>query len=268
MRLAFAVAAHLEPEILVVDEVLAVGDAKFQKKCLGRMEDIGKGGRTVLFVSHQMSAIENLCSKGIVFQTGSIGFQGDTKSSIHFYLKDLENHIKSIEPKNIRRSGTGEINIIDFSVEDIEGNKLVSVSSGEEIVLAFHYKMTSTRKLDDVNIGLSIHNQLGETLSILYSDYTGVEFSLSHEEGKFKCLIKDFPYSNGRYYIGVRVMINSTEVDYPREFVGCLDVEAGDFYGTGSTYNNGIGPILMRGAWYLEEKPHYPVKDIESYLLQ
>ncbi len=87
VRLAFAVAAHLESEILIVDEVLAVGDAEFQKKCLGKMNDVSKGeGRTVLFVSHNMGAIKNLCNKGIVLDNGVVTFQGDTTDAINKYL--------------------------------------------------------------------------------------------------------------------------------------------------------------------------------------
>lgn len=254
VRLAFAVAAHLEPEILVVDEVLAVGDAKFQKKCLGRMEDIGKEGRTVLFVSHQMSAIENLCSKVIVLQTGSIKFGGDTKASINFYLQDLDNHIRSIELESIRRSGSGEIKIVNFSIEDFDGNNLSSIACGEEIIFVFHYKVTAPTPLTDVNIGFSIHNQFGDTLSVFYSDYAGVTFSPTSPEGEFRCLIRDFPYSNGRYFLGVRVTVNGIEADWPREFIGYIDVEAGDFYGTGSIYSGGLGPILTRGEWLQQAK--------------
>jgi len=88
VRLAFAVAAHLEPEILIVDEVLAVGDAQFQKKCLGKMQDVAKGGRTVLFVSHQMSAIQNLCSRAIHFRAGEVVHDGDVHSAMRTYLQE------------------------------------------------------------------------------------------------------------------------------------------------------------------------------------
>src|SRR6516162_1345807 len=87
VRLAFAVAAHLEPEILLVDEVLAVGDAAFQRKCLGKMSEVSKGGRTVLFISHNMAAVENLCHKGIVIEEGSVVFLGDMKHAIERYLQ-------------------------------------------------------------------------------------------------------------------------------------------------------------------------------------
>jgi len=88
VRLAFAVAAHLEPEILIVDEVLAVGDAQFQKKCLGKMQDVARGGRTVLFVSHQMSAIQNLCSRAIFFRAGAVALDGDVHSVVRAYLQE------------------------------------------------------------------------------------------------------------------------------------------------------------------------------------
>jgi lipopolysaccharide transport system ATP-binding protein len=88
VRLAFAVAAHLEPEILIVDEVLAVGDAQFQKKCLGKMQDVARGGRTVLFVSHQMSAIQNLCARAIFLQTGNVVLDGDVHAVVKAYLQE------------------------------------------------------------------------------------------------------------------------------------------------------------------------------------
>src|SRR5262249_47800043 len=98
VRLAFAVAAHLNPEILVVDEVLAVGDVTFQKKCLGKMGEVSRGGRTVLFVSHNMAAIENLCTRGVVLNQGKLCFDGSSKAAIQYYLNSLS-----------AQSGTGHI---------------------------------------------------------------------------------------------------------------------------------------------------------------
>jgi lipopolysaccharide transport system ATP-binding protein len=90
MRLAFAVAAHLEPDILIVDEVLAVGDAAFQKKCLGKMEDVSRGGRTVLFVSHNMTAVQTLCQRTILLRIGRVAFVGDARQGIGQYLNEAE----------------------------------------------------------------------------------------------------------------------------------------------------------------------------------
>lgn len=252
VRLAFAVAAHLEPEILVVDEVLAVGDIEFQKKCLGKMEDVAKEGRTVLFVSHQLAAIENLCSRVIVLSSGSISFNGSTKAGINYYLQDLDSQIKEINLVDMIRVGTGEIRLTGFSVENLEGVSLNSFACGEEIVMVFAYELIDCAVINNVNIGFSIHNLFGDIISILYSDYVGTTFSSLPYKGKFKCKIKDFSYSAGRYFIGARVTVNGAEADWPQGYIGSIDVEAGDFYRTGTVFHSGIGPVLIRGDWQLE----------------
>lgn len=252
VRLAFAVAAHLEPEILVVDEVLAVGDIAFQRKCLGKMEDVGKEGRTVLFVSHQMEAIEKLCSRAIVLRSGEMKFEGYTKPAIDYYLKDLESQIEEVKLLEMKRSGNGTIRLTDFSIENSAGDRLAAVSCGEEILLVFHYEILALKPISQVSIGFSIHSALEDTLSILYSDYVGTTFSSLPSQGKFKCKIKDFPYSTGRYFIGARVTVNGIEADWPQGYVGFIDVEAGNFYPTGNVFHGGIGPVLIRGDWRLE----------------
>ncbi|MEQ8384401.1 MAG: ABC transporter ATP-binding protein [Coleofasciculus sp. A1-SPW-01] len=252
VRLAFAVAAHLEPEILIVDEVLAVGDTAFQKKCLGKMEEVGKEGRTVLFVSHQMSAIEKLCFRVIVLKSGKVKCDGNTRLSMKFYLKELEEQTRKIKLTETHRSGTGEIRLTGFSLEAPGGHPLVSVACGEDLILAFHYEVKTKKNINNISIGFSLHNPLGDTFSVFYSDYAGTRFSSIPLFGKFKCKIRDFPYSQGRYYIGARITVNGIEADWPRGYIGYIDVEAGDFYGTGSFGHNGIGPVLLRGEWLLE----------------
>lgn len=249
VRLAFAVAAHLEPEILIVDEVLAVGDAKFQKKCLGKMKDVSQEGRTVLFVSHQMSAIERLCSSGILLSRGQVKFLGSSKETISYYLQDLETQITENRVSELPRSGTGDIKIIGFSLEDSNGNYQSAAASGEDTVLVFDFEVNTDRVLNNVSLGFSIHNSLGETISILYSDYEDYFFSGLSKFGKIKCKIKNFPYSLGRYLIGVRVLVGGVEADWPKGFVGHIDVEAGDFFGTGCVPHSAIGPVLIKGDW-------------------
>ena len=138
VRLAFSVAAHLEPEILVVDEVLAVGDAEFQKKCIGKMEDVSNTeGRTILFVSHNMAAIEQFCNKGIVLKNGSIAFDGDVSGAVNYYQvsNDIESsfiHTGSFE----NAPGNENIRILKFEVFPLTGETL-SVSSGFRFELQF-----------------------------------------------------------------------------------------------------------------------------------
>jgi lipopolysaccharide transport system ATP-binding protein len=249
-RLAFAVAAHLEPEILIVDEVLAVGDAAFQRKCLGKMEDVRHQGRTVLFVSHQLSAVEKICSRALVIRSGEIEFEGGTQSAISRYLKDLEVSVGVSDFRSARRSGTGEVRLTGFSVEDGCGNKTPVIFSGTEAVFVFDYEVSGDRTPQNVSVGFSIHTPSGDMLTVFYSDYAGVTFSDLRRTGKFKCRVRDFPYSTGRYYVGVRVLANGREVDWPQEFIGCVEVEEGDFYGSGNnSSHSGTGPVLVRGEW-------------------
>jgi lipopolysaccharide transport system ATP-binding protein len=138
VRLAFAVAAHLEPEILVVDEVLAVGDAEFQKKAIGKMQDISKeGGRTVLFVSHNMAAVKQLCTRGIVLVDGTVSFDGGVEEAVQEYQKNsnLNTHYKV---ENIESSvGNENIKIIEFKAVGLN-SEVITISTGLSIHLTFY----------------------------------------------------------------------------------------------------------------------------------
>ena len=250
VRLAFAVAAHLEPEILVVDEVLAVGDAAFQKKCLGKMGEVATQGRTVLFVSHQMAAIQRLCSRVLVLSRGQQSFNGGTEDAISHYLDvrkvDTEN---GAIPPNLKRTGTGEIRLTRFHVEDGNGIPTTNAACGKALTLVFDYQVKEGVTIKDVSLGVSLHNHLGDTLVVLYSDYQGILFNDCFGVGTIKCTITDLPFSYGRYHVGARIIKRQVELDWPHGPIGTFDVQAGDFYGIGSMPHSGIGPLLLRAQW-------------------
>jgi lipopolysaccharide transport system ATP-binding protein len=155
VRLAFAVAAHLEPEILIVDEVLAVGDTEFQKKCLGKMQDIGSTqGRTILFVSHNMGAIQSLCASAIVLEQGSKAFQGTAKEAVRFYLRDADLQAEAEDSGNWLRTGTGEGRILSVRMEDDEGVPQFQFRMGEplNIVVKAHFPAEIQNPIFGVNI--------------------------------------------------------------------------------------------------------------------
>ncbi|MDD1444449.1 Wzt carbohydrate-binding domain-containing protein, partial [Dolichospermum sp. ST_sed3] len=133
LRLAFAVAAHLEPEILVVDEVLAVGDAEFQEKCLGKMQDVATGGRTVLFVSHSMGAIQALCDRAVVLASGRVVFDGNTQDAIRHYLSARVPTSSVDAFEGCVRLGTGEARILCIRFEDDQANLQTHFRMGEPI---------------------------------------------------------------------------------------------------------------------------------------
>ncbi len=138
LRLAFAVAAFLENEILIIDEVLAVGDADFQKKCIGKMSEISKSGRTILFVSHNISAVKNLCNKGIVLEGGKLIFQGNSQDSIQFYQSSSISNNSYLHKGAIDSAiGNENIRIIEFKVTPLKGN-MIETSSGFIFELVFY----------------------------------------------------------------------------------------------------------------------------------
>ena len=250
VRLAFAVAAHLEPEILIVDEVLAVGDAEFQKKCLGKMQEVSqRGGRTVIFVSHNMSAIQSLCKRTIVLDSGKNVFDGPTAEGVSYYLNDYEKLLKNTDLSMIPRSGTNDLIVTKFYIEDNNGTPLFSALSGQDIVLVFKYEKKTKNVVNKVSLGFSIHNTYGDLLTLLYSDFNDTFFNVQESEGTIKCKIENLFLSAGRYNIGLRIIRQGIVIDYPQQIIGFFDVENGNFYGTGDNKHSGLGPVLIKGQW-------------------
>jgi lipopolysaccharide transport system ATP-binding protein len=153
VRLAFAVAAHLEPEILIVDEVLAVGDAQFQKKCLGKMEDVGKEGRTVIFVSHNMGAVQRLCSRAIVINQGQTIFQGDASNAVSEYLAKVSESAS----RRIRfpESENKEITILEAAVVSPFKSDTEELDISDPIEIQIHYRVR--QKISGSNLSLAVN---------------------------------------------------------------------------------------------------------------
>ena len=159
VRLAFAVAAHLEPDILLVDEVLSVGDLAFQKKSLGKMGQISKSGRTVLFVSHNMGVIQNLCTQGLVLQRGHITFEGPIQDAVKAYLSELD----SIETANYKdhpeRNGNGLFQLEEAYIIDEFGRRSKFLVGGKPVSIVFAYD--NPHQISRVHLAFTIYNQLG-----------------------------------------------------------------------------------------------------------
>ncbi|MCR4030937.1 MULTISPECIES: ABC transporter ATP-binding protein [Flavobacterium] len=180
VRLAFAVAAFLEPEILVIDEVLAVGDAEFQKKAIGKMQDISKGeGRTVLFVSHNMAAVKSLCTRGLVLEQGKIVFEGSIDNCMQKYLESEHSTAHRIWDKLSSNSPKGDfIELIEVKVLNNEGEIKINHNISEEITIEFTYEILKEGELfthgfnlfnvENIHI-LSSHDKDSQTLNIPHS---------------------------------------------------------------------------------------------------
>ncbi len=250
VRLAFAVAAHLEPEILVVDEVLAVGDAAFQKKCLGKMGDVAKEGRTVLFVSHNMGAVRNLCPKSAVLRNGQILSMGDSAEQIQIYMQDLEQKSKVAFTEREDRRGSREAEILQLSVTDAFTHVQNTLCSGHPACFNFRIR----RNIPNVKtavIGFSCFNGTsGE--KIFHIDNTQQRKTLSlQDQNEFVCTIPRLPLPIGRYQVDVELRTganNSIIADYMRSALA-FDVVEGDFYNVGTKSPAWGGMVYMDCEW-------------------
>jgi lipopolysaccharide transport system ATP-binding protein len=256
VRLAFAVAAHLEPEILIVDEVLAVGDAAFQKKCLGKMGAVAREGRTILFVSHNMAAIENLCTQCLLLQAGTVVENGPTEQVLARYLRKTMDSISETNNLSERtdRSGSGAAILTHFSLENASGHTVSALQSGTDATLAFSISNRTGKTIHNLDLGFSIFDTTGnQMLSVLYSSYQNQEFDLPCSGGCIRCRIPGLPLAAGRYRIGARLTIQGVEADWLQDGVGWIDIIEGDFFGSGSKGFGGHAPFLLKGIWNLTE---------------
>ena len=247
MRLAFAVAAHLEPEILLVDEVLAVGDAAFQKKCLGKMGDVAVGGRTVLFVSHNMGAIGALCPRGMVLNEGKIVFDGDGPVAIERYFDRLKTFGNSELSERQDRMGSGICRFTKLSFEDANGHTLEVIRSGQTLRIVLVYESDHERNLHSIKAGISIHHSMyGQ---IIYSDNitAGQLKSSIPSNGRLACTINRLPLMPGLYSISVFLKTGRELVDLIED-AATIEVEEGDFFGTGKLPPKGIF-LLDNYSW-------------------
>jgi lipopolysaccharide transport system ATP-binding protein len=253
VRLAFAVAAHLEPEILVVDEVLAVGDAAFQEKCLGKMEDVAtREGRTVLFVSHQMAAIEKLCQRAFLLERGKLSFIGSQSEAISQYVSTLSTQFASLRERKDRK-GSGEVQVVEIEITDESGNALSKVPCGRNTKIHLKFEAKPHFRASGLTVGIVCRNQLNVPLFQLNSIITGKDFGdVLPLKGAFVCWIKSFPLMPSTYNLDYSIMKNGREyIDNLSSSIP-IHVIPGDFFGTGKLPNSNLSTFLVSGQWSLE----------------
>ncbi len=233
VRLAFSVAAHLEPDILLVDEVLAVGDAEFQKKCLGKMDEVTKSaGRTIILVSHNMGAIQRLCKKTIFIKEGKVAMVGETRAVIDHYL-NYANKLANIPVRERSdRAGNQSLKITDVYLRNAEGFRSNQVISGEATTLVMEYECAPGIALTSLVIGAHIMNREGISLSLLHNEMAGQKFENVSGKGAFECVLPRISLTPETYSIGFRIAANGVETDSLQNAFN-IEVLAGDFFKTG-----------------------------------
>ena len=252
VRLAFAVAAHLDPEILLIDEVLAVGDVAFQQKCLGKMSEVAGSGRTILFVSHNMGAIKGLCSRAIWLDGGELRADGDVDDVVQKYLvassEQGEWHTQIIDRTD--RGGDGSLRFTGFHLQNLNGEPLVSAVSGDPVEMVVTYTMTSTN-VKNASIYIWIRDAFTKGMISLSNVWTGQDLANLPLQGEIVCKLPRFPLREGRYYIDLGANINGVKADRVLRAIS-LNVIGGKFYPTGKTPRHpNDGDYLTEHSWHI-----------------
>jgi lipopolysaccharide transport system ATP-binding protein len=246
VRLAFAVAAFLDPEILIVDEVLAVGDADFQKKAIGKMKEVSEGaGRTVIFVSHNMGSVKDLCTAGILLKNGKIDFASNNiEEVIDYYLSSnvlLDRNIKDLD-----RKGNGKIVFTRCELLDSSGKTMKKYHTGDRMTFEFDLEQKSSG-LVDAEIIIGVRRKDDSPVCFLSNNYTGVEVKISEGINSVKCVIKNMPFTEGDYIVNLMVKSQNQICDWVQD-VTYFQIERASFI-----YENYVYPENYKG-FYIEHE--------------
>ena len=249
VRLAFAVAAHLEPEILLVDEVLAVGDIAFQRKCLGKMQEVSHEGRTVIFVSHNLNAIWSLCPQTLWLDMGQIVDFGESGKIIATYRQHMSRTSESISSRDILKHSNDPLRITKFRLEDVEGNRCASVPSGDPVRMVLEYVSDPAVGQREVYVGIVISNEKGQRLFTLSNRFTDQKLSDTATHGQFVCTVPSLPLIPGQYDIQFACQIQGGESVQKAQLTGALMVHEGDFFASGRLPASSFGHVLVPHSW-------------------
>jgi lipopolysaccharide transport system ATP-binding protein len=251
VRLAFAVAAHLEPEILIVDEVLAVGDAEFQKKCLGKMQDVTRGGRTVIFVSHNMGAIAQLCTRAVLLRSGSIAADGSCDTVTPRYLEDaLEGSGGLVDlRRHPARQPSYRPLIVAAAIRN-EHNQIVTEVIPEQ-PLIFELHLDAPSRINNARVAIAIEDSRGGRL-VTFASYFGPQAQcLSKLEGTMlvQCQVDQLSLAPGRYLLSASVGTRDDGLIDSIDNALWFDVRWNNNYGSNEPYLPVYGPLLGESQW-------------------
>jgi lipopolysaccharide transport system ATP-binding protein len=250
LRLAFSVAAHLEPEILVIDEVLSVGDLAFQDKCLGRMEEVASEGRTVLFVSHNLTAVRGLCSRAMLLSNGRTVTQGPTDAVIEEYVKGVRSTAGAYLGNRTDRIGSGELRFLEVAFES-NGAVVDTPTTGQDIDIVLAYETADGKPTANLNFAITIYTLLGEVMLHLPSEAIGAGFGELPGSGWLRCRVPRCPLPAGQYIVNIYSDRAGVPIDWVQR--ACeLTVIQGDFYGTGRELPASHRTIYVDYDWTLD----------------
>ena len=252
LRLAFSVAAHLEPEILIVDEVLSVGDVAFQQKCLDRMEGASREGRTIIFISHNLGSVRNLCDRALLLSQGRVSVIGGVSQVVDEYIGEVERDLPRSLRERENRDGSGELRFVDMRMER-DGHVVDSPASGEDVDFVLNYETERDKPFRAVNFGITIFSLEDNTpLLFLSSETVGAAFRDVPPRGEVRCRLHNCPLPAGQYFMGIWADRAGEMLDgVQRAFE--MTVSGGDFYGSGRQPHPDHRTVLVPHDWSVSE---------------
>ena len=250
VRLAFAVAAHLEPEILIVDEVLAVGDASFQQKCLGKMEEVSRSGRTVLIVSHNMTVIEGLCERAILLEKGRVAKIGNTHEVVEGYADAIRGLAGTAIEARHDREGLGEILLTRIEVMDTQRHPVAAAITGRDVVIRMYYRCAAGKEFKNCRVSISVNGRKAQDLFVLSTDIVDPKPLTLRGEGYVDFILPELPLTGGAYFFQSYIESNGHAQDWIKN-VAPFSVLDADYYGTGKLCPPGweANGVLVRYRW-------------------
>ncbi len=244
VRLAFSVAAHLEPDVLLVDEVLAVGDVGFQKKCLGRMGEVAGEGRTVLFVSHNMAVMQALCKRGILLEHGHVQHDGTIQDAIALYLRNLEQQMTSDLRDRTDRAGWRVVQLTQVQIRGgIDGDSVLTVGSPVSFVFDVDTYLPST------SCNFVIYDYLGHPVAEFRSSIgSPADAETAAGSTRFVCTMDELSLVPGRYRLDVEIWAQGNLQD-GIESAAVFDVEQGVLEGRPVSADDHRGNVAINHRW-------------------
>jgi lipopolysaccharide transport system ATP-binding protein len=245
VRLAFAVAAHLDPEILLVDEVLAVGDAQFQKKCLGKIGEVAKEGRTVLFVSHNMAAVRGLCDKGFLLSGGDLAIEGETDFVVRSYLRNGNRDKTTASWHYLNRGKVIKLESVEVLVD---GKVTNHIQAGDNVAIVVRYKCVS-ENIPRANLSVSITIFADDRkVTNLWTNYHRDVAVSVQRTGFVKCEIPRWVFREVSVRFDVWMMVGNEVQDWI-ENAACVESHDGDFYKSGVITASNQGSLFLEHRW-------------------
>lgn len=248
VRLAFAVAAHLEPDIMIVDEVLAVGDVQFQKKCLGKMEEVGKQGRTVIFVSHNLGILQTLCTRGLLLKRGTVITDDTASEAVNFYLRALEQTASQNLLEQRERGGKGQVRLTRIDISTGGDYPSQTLATGQPAQFTFHV----TAIQPGMTCTFTIYDQHGQPVANFNSSiHSQEDRSDSKLCNQLICDIEELLLVSGRYRMNVALMTSAGELQDHIEGAATFEVSEGALRGRPVIVSPHFGSVSVPHRWTL-----------------